>query len=155
MKWKSFKEDPPRDNHKPIIVLLSIGMTILIMGNRYKIKDEKLHTYRIDIRLIKSEKLDNALLHVLNGVEFWTYVNIPAITDLRKMVKTKNACVGCDNSCYNKTEEFGCWYFFRAKMIPRLRVGIDDPPPYDHDAEYRLDCYRVRGYAFLNNFKWR
>jgi hypothetical protein len=71
---------------------------------------------------------------------------------MSKPKKDKAQCGGCYNNDYN----FGlggsneCWSFKSAKIIKRLAIHVDQPPPYNKDnAEYRMDCFNSKRMVYV------
>lgn len=67
------------------------------------------------------------------------------------MKKDKEMCAGCYNNEYN----YGlggakeCWSFKSAKVIDRIPIGVDQPPPYDKStARKMLSCFNRRRMAY-------
>lgn len=66
--------------------------------------------------------------------------------------KEKAMCNGCYNDDYNYGlgGAKGCWSFKDAKLIDRIRIHINQSPPYDKTkAEKRLSCYRKPQWVFV------
>lgn len=62
----------------------------------------------------------------------------------------KQNCVGCYNDDYNHglggaTE---CWHFKDAKLIQRVAISIDQPPPYTQKPSKLPNCYRRQRFVF-------
>ena len=68
-----------------------------------------------------------------------------------KLSKNRTMCSGCHNNFYNRTFENGCWSFYKATIINRVKVGVWEPPPYaiDRAKEY-LSCYHPERFSMLN-----
>ena len=64
---------------------------------------------------------------------------------LKKPKKDRSMCVGCEDDFYNGRNNLGvegCWSFKNAKIIKRLSVRVDQPPPYDKKKwTYKLSCF--------------
>lgn len=123
MKWKDYKEDPPRNNDKAIIFIVSTGIPYFVDKGHY-VND--------------------------SDILFWSYVNIPSMGYLKRKIKNKQKCHGCTDDFYNEKETGGCWNYKPGKMIKRVRVSVEEYPPYNREPEYCMDCYRKKGYAFFN-----
>jgi len=63
----------------------------------------------------------------------------------KKPKKDKTFCGGCEDNFYNGNNNYGvseCWSFKNAKVIKRLSIRSDQPPPYDRDVWlYKLSCF--------------
>jgi hypothetical protein len=71
---------------------------------------------------------------------------------MSKPSKSKSLCAGCYNNDYNHGlgGADGCWSYKSAKIIKRLAIPVDRPPPYDKDhAEYRMDCFTRKGMVYV------
>ena len=60
------------------------------------------------------------------------------------MAKSISMCSGCYNNIYRP-----CWNYKTARIVTKIRVHINDMPPYAQEPEKYLSCYRVPQYAFL------
>ncbi len=63
----------------------------------------------------------------------------------RGMGKSKSMCGGCYNEEYHHGlgGAKGCWCYKDAKVIKRLPIHVDVPPPYNKkNAKPMLSCYR-------------
>lgn len=66
-------------------------------------------------------------------------------------------CAGCRDDFYNHNRmglnvdegEPRCWSLRTAKLIMRKRVGINDRPPWDREPERLPNCYRQKGFVFV------
>jgi hypothetical protein len=66
---------------------------------------------------------------------------------------TKAKCSGCENDFYNGNNNLGvaeCWGLKTAKVIKRKQVPLDQRPPWTQAARPFPDCYRKKGYVFIN-----
>ena len=56
-------------------------------------------------------------------------------------------CSGCEDDFYNGKNPYGvkeCWHLKSAKLIPRILIHIDQPPPYLNNKVTQLpNCYRM------------
>lgn len=56
-------------------------------------------------------------------------------------------CAGCRNNFYNGNNDMGiteCWSLKSAKLVKKIAVPVDLPPPYKHlKAKTVPDCYHV------------
>lgn len=70
------------------------------------------------------------------------------------MKPTKSDCGGCIDDFYNDHNPYGvkeCWHFKSAKIVKRVRVGIDERPPYKHHRpQPMMDCRTEKGYALVD-----
>jgi hypothetical protein len=69
------------------------------------------------------------------------------------MKKEKTMCSGCYNNDYNHglggAKE--CWNFSEAKVVDKLAIHVDEPPPYDKTkAKPLLSCYQQRRMCFVD-----
>ena len=67
------------------------------------------------------------------------------------MKKSKDLCSGCYNNDYNHglggSKE--CWSFSWARVIQRIPIHVDQPPPYDKKkAKPMLNCYQEKRMCF-------
>lgn len=54
---------------------------------------------------------------------------------------SKPTCAGCYNDHYNISVPGGCWSRSTAKVVTRVRVPVDMPPPYNKLPRERVfDC---------------
>ena len=56
---------------------------------------------------------------------------------------TKRDCFGCEQDFYNGKNPYGvqeCWSFKDAKLTKRIRIHIDERPPYKQKPEMLPDC---------------
>ncbi len=63
-----------------------------------------------------------------------------------------NLCAGCYNNFYNNRDNFNgrwCWSLAEAKKVKRVRVSINQRPPYDTKTITVFNCKRETGYALL------
>ena len=61
-------------------------------------------------------------------------------------------CVGCRQNFYNGNNNLGvkvCWGLKTAKRIRRVRVHVDQRPPWTAAPEWMPDCYREDRYVFV------
>ena len=57
--------------------------------------------------------------------------------------KTKEMCFGCRDNWYNKIDGRGCWHYADAKVVSRLMIHRDQPPPYlNEKPKDVLHCWR-------------
>ncbi len=71
---------------------------------------------------------------------------------MNKNMKKQN-CSGCEDNFYNGNNDLGvkkCWNFKDAKIIQRKKVGLSDRPPYNWKPQKFPNCYRQKGYVFIN-----
>lgn len=71
-----------------------------------------------------------------------------------KMSKpTKSDCDGCENNFYNGNNPLGvreCWSFKDTKMVSKIAIHINLPPPYLHiKPKSRPDCYRMSRHVLV------
>lgn len=56
-------------------------------------------------------------------------------------------CAGCEDDFYNGKNPYGiltCWHLKAARLVPRLLIHIDQPPPYrDVKPQPLPNCYRM------------
>lgn len=61
-------------------------------------------------------------------------------------------CKGCHDDPYNHglggAEK--CWHLDNAEVIRRLRVGVDELPPWNRKPEMLPSCYTEPRFVFLN-----
>ena len=65
----------------------------------------------------------------------------------------KKHCLGCDNNFYNGNNPYGvkeCWSLANAELIMRKEVSINDVPPWKQKARKFLNCYRRKGYCYID-----
>ena len=65
---------------------------------------------------------------------------------------TKQDCVGCDNDFYNGKNPHGvseCWSFKDAVMVPRIRVGVWQNPPYQLKTVKVPQCRHEKGNCLI------
>lgn len=68
------------------------------------------------------------------------------------MKKSKEACAGCYDNGYN----YGlggakeCWKFKSAKIVPRLLIHVDRPPPYKEKPTKMMSCYKKPRYCTVD-----
>jgi hypothetical protein len=60
-------------------------------------------------------------------------------------------CSGCRNNFYNGNNPMGikeCWSLKSAKLVKRLLIPVDMPPPYTGMPKRTVpDCYHVERYV--------
>jgi hypothetical protein len=60
-------------------------------------------------------------------------------------------CSGCENDFYNGKNNLGvdrCWNADSAKLVNRILVTVDMPPPYKRLSEREVpNCYKEKGYV--------
>lgn len=64
-----------------------------------------------------------------------------------------NDCMGCEDNFYNGHNDLGvdgCWSFCSAEMVDRVRVSIDDRPPWAKKVERKPNCYNRRCYIYVS-----
>jgi len=64
----------------------------------------------------------------------------------------KKHCLGCEQDFYNGKNQLGvpeCWLLRTAKLASRRRVRMDEVPPWTAKPERLPQCYRQRGYIFV------
>ncbi len=65
----------------------------------------------------------------------------------------KDPCLGCEDDFYNGKNPLGvkkCWHRESARMTLRMKVGVDDSPPWTWKPKRYLSCYRQKRYVFIN-----
>ena len=65
----------------------------------------------------------------------------------------KEECSNCEDNFYNGNNDLGvkvCWNFKDAKIIKRKKVGLNDRPPYNWKPQKFPNCYKQKGYVFIN-----
>lgn len=60
------------------------------------------------------------------------------------MAKSIEMCSGCYNNIYKP-----CWNYKTAKVVTKIRVHINDLPPYTYEPKKYLSCYRAPQFAFI------
>ena len=63
---------------------------------------------------------------------------------------TKQDCIGCEDDFYNDSITKECWSFSTGKLIFRKKVAIHQRPPWKQTAHLFPNCYRQKGYIFVN-----
>ena len=61
-------------------------------------------------------------------------------------------CAGCEQNFYNGNNPYGvekCWSLDSAKIIQRIRIPIDQPPPYRQKPEPLPSCYEQKRVVFI------
>lgn len=61
-------------------------------------------------------------------------------------------CLGCSEDFYNGKNDLGvekCWGLRTAKRILRVRVHINERPPWTKEPECLPDCYRQNQHVFV------
>ena len=61
-------------------------------------------------------------------------------------------CLGCSEDFYNGKNPLGvekCWMLRTAKLIRRVRVHINEWPPWRHEAQWLPTCYCESQYVFV------
>ncbi len=65
--------------------------------------------------------------------------------------KTTKLCIGCKDNFYNGNNPYGvnvCWSFAKAIVEKRIKVSINERPPYNLDrANWTLSCHQPQGYV--------
>lgn len=76
--------------------------------------------------------------------------------DLLKITMRKarmKHCSGCNDNFYNGNNPHGvkqCWLLDKARLVRRKQVHINDIPPWTCQPVVVVpDCYRKRGYVFI------
>lgn len=70
----------------------------------------------------------------------------------------KKHCVGCEDDFYNHggggAKE--CWGLESAQLELRKKVSVDQPPPWTHQPEKYLSCYKQKRFVFFkgDRTKW-
>lgn len=61
-------------------------------------------------------------------------------------------CAGCRNDYYNDGAGLNgtCWSRKDAKLVKRLKVHINDVPPWKHPAKDYPDCYRAAQFVMVD-----
>ena len=57
-----------------------------------------------------------------------------------KMIDLKH-CTGCYDNFYNPN----CWCRKTGKMVWRIKIGVDERPPYKHKQKRVPSCYKGGG----------
>lgn len=66
---------------------------------------------------------------------------------------TKENCCGCEDDFYNDHNPYEvkeCWCFEDAYMMKRKKVAMSDTPPWNWKPQKFPNCYRKRGYIFID-----
>jgi len=61
-------------------------------------------------------------------------------------------CAGCHNDFYNGRQNFDgkeCWSLKTATLVKKIRIHIDQPPPYKQKPETVPSCYHVQRYVMV------
>jgi hypothetical protein len=53
-------------------------------------------------------------------------------------------CSGCYNDYYNYNTDGGCWSLGSAKVCWKIKIGVDEMPPYKKKKQRVLSCWRGR-----------
>lgn len=65
--------------------------------------------------------------------------------------KTVSMCAGCRDNFYNGNNPYGvkqCWSFETAKVVKRIKVGVNERPPYSANRlAWTLSCHKPQGYV--------
>ena len=54
----------------------------------------------------------------------------------------KKKCAGCYNDFYNYNTDGGCWSRGSAKIVWRIKIGVDERPPYKKRKVRVPSCWR-------------
>jgi hypothetical protein len=71
---------------------------------------------------------------------------------MTKQEKLKH-CIGCEDNFYNGNNSLGvseCWMLDQMKLIKRKKVGMNDVPPWIWKPQKFANCYKRKGYVFIN-----
>lgn len=72
-------------------------------------------------------------------------------TDRRRKMDKRN-CAGCYNNGYSRglggAKE--CWCLEDARVIMRKEVHVDQRPPWNQQAGPFPNCYRRRGFVYVD-----
>ncbi len=69
------------------------------------------------------------------------------------IIDKKKYCSECENNFYNGNNPFGikeCWSFKNSKIVWKKKVSINQVPPWNQKPIRVLNCYREKGYVFVN-----
>ena len=61
-------------------------------------------------------------------------------------------CIGCLDDFYNDKNPLGikrCWMLEAAKLVRKVKVHINQRPPWTQPAEEVFDCRHESGYVFI------
>jgi len=62
-------------------------------------------------------------------------------------------CKGCEQNFYNGNNNLGvneCWHLQSAKIVLKKEVHINQQPPWNQKAQKFLDCYKAKGFVYVN-----
>jgi hypothetical protein len=62
-------------------------------------------------------------------------------------------CILCNDDFYNGKNGYGieeCWNLKKAKIILRRRVHVNERPPWTREPEKLPNCYRQKGFVFVD-----
>jgi hypothetical protein len=62
-------------------------------------------------------------------------------------------CAGCSENFYNGNNDIGisrCWNLDSAKVVKKVRVGINERPPWTGPEVKVLSCRRERGVVLMS-----
>ena len=70
---------------------------------------------------------------------------------LSKSEKLK-MCAGCKENFYNGHNPYGyqeCWNLPTAKVVSKVKVSMDQVPPWSQPPIKVLSCFHEKGYVFV------
>lgn len=65
----------------------------------------------------------------------------------------KSNCAGCKDDFYNGKNGLGvkeCFRLRKARLVLKKRVGINQTPPWKQKPVKVPDCYREKGFVYVN-----
>ena len=71
------------------------------------------------------------------------------------IAKSKELCQGCREDSYNHTGRNSCQSYTKAKVVKRMLVGAQQPPPYIWYPQAVLSCCHHVGKHFLKRDDYR
>ena len=59
-------------------------------------------------------------------------------------------CAGCRDNFYNRGKDDLCWMLAAMKLVWKKPVPVDQRPPWDNPAVRLPNCYRRKGYVYVD-----
>ncbi len=115
-----------------------------------KVKDvDEIVTYFEDAEMVVFQAENKKELEILNNLMSGLKKRI---CDTKEKDK-KKYCEGCNDDFYNNKNPLGveeCWHLESAKLVLKRKVGLNEVPPWNSKPIKVLDCFRQKGFIFVD-----